>query len=437
MRFAIRLLPWALLLSLLLAVGMAAALAIGVWLAIEQQPLVQQATPVSHDDIARARQLLRGNDPRRALPGITRAVVLTQRDLELLLNQAGQRFGEVRSRVRLQAGLAWVQTSLALPLPTRANASASDGDGWLNVQVVLRETDGLPEVQRLRLGRLPVPGWLAEAVLPRLLVALDLQAQGELAQRLVSRVVFRSQHLVLAYAWPDNAPLALTNTLLRPDEQARLRIYADRLAALGTAFAAKGSAPVSMTQLLPPLFALAAQRSPDAASAARENRAALVALAFNAYGSGLAPLIASAPRAPGRRAPPVTLAGRQDSAQHFLVSAALAAEGGGPLADAIGLYKEVADSRGGSGFSFNDLAADRAGTRLGLLALRNPLALQARLAQGAREAELLPDVSDLPEFMREADFKRRYGGVDAPAYRQLMIDIEARLDRLPLLSTAP
>lgn len=429
MRFAVRLLPWALLLSLLLVVGVAAALAIGVWLAIERQPLVQQATPVSHDDIARARQLLRGNDPRRALPGITRAVVLTQRDLELLLNQAGQRFGDLRSRVRLQAGLALVQTSL--PLPT------STSDGWLNVQAVLRETDGLPEVQRLRLGRLPVPGWLAEAVLPRLLVALDLQAQGELAQRLVSRVAFRSQHLVLAYSWPDNAPLALTNTLLRPDEQARLRIYADRLATLSTALAAKGSAPVSMAQLLPPLFALAAQRSPDAASAARENRAALVALAFNAYGSGLAPLIASAPRAPGRRAPPVTLAGRQDSAQHFLISAALAAEGGGPLADAIGLYKEVADSRGGSGFSFNDLAADRAGTRLGLLALRNPLALQARLAKDVRETELLPDVSDLPEFMREADFKRRYGGVDAPAYRQLMIDIEARLDRLPLLSTAP
>ncbi|OGB08061.1 MAG: hypothetical protein A3E25_18955 [Burkholderiales bacterium RIFCSPHIGHO2_12_FULL_69_20] len=429
MRFAVRLLPWALLLSLLLVAGVAA----GVWLAIERQPLVQQATPVSHDDIARARQLLRGNDPRRALPGITRAVVLTQRDLELLLNQAGQRFGEVRSRVRLQAGLALVQTSLTLPRPW----PTSVGGGWLNVQVVLRETEGLPEVQRLRLGRLPVPGWLAEAVLPRLLVALDLQAQGELAQRLVSRVAFRSQHLVLAYAWPDNAPLALTNTLLRPDEQARLRIYADRLATLGTALAARGSAPVSMAQLLPPLFALAAQRSPDAATAARENRAALVALAFNAYGSGLAPLIASAPRAPGRRAPPVTLAGRRDSAQHYLISAALAAEGGGPLADAIGLYKEVTDSRGGSGFSFNDLAADRAGTRLGLLALRNPLALQARLAKGVRETELLPDVSDLPESLREADFKRRYGGVQAPGYRQLMIDIEARLDRLPLLRPAP
>jgi hypothetical protein len=425
MRFVGRLLPWALLLSLLLVAGLAA----GVGLALERQPLVQQATAVSHVDIARARLLLQGNDPRRALPGITRAVVLTQRDLELLIDQAGQRFGDVRSRVRLQAGLALVQASLHLP--------DSAGGGWLNVQAVLRETQGLPEVQRLRLGRLPVPGWLAEAVLPRLLVALDLQAQGELAQRLVSRVGFRSQQLVLAYAWPDNAPLALTNTLLRPDEQVRLRIYADRLAALGAELAAKGSAPVSMTQLLPPLFALAAQRSPDAATAARENRAALVALAFNAYGSGLAPLIASAPRAPRRGAPPVTLAGRRDSAQHFLISAALAAEGGGPLADAIGLYKEVADSRGGSGFSFNDLAADRAGTRLGQAALRTPQALQARLAQGVQESELLPDVSDLPESMREADFKRRYGGVDAPGYRQLMSDIEARLDRLPLLRAAP
>ena len=34
--------------------------------------------------------------------------------------------------------------------------------------------------------------------------------------------------------------------------------------------------------------------------------------------------------------------------------------------DAIGVYKEVRDSRGGSGFSFNDMAANRAGTRFGL-----------------------------------------------------------------------
>ena len=112
----------------------------------------------------------------------------------------------------------------------------------------------------------------------------------------------------------------------------------------------------------------------------------------------------------------------------------MAAERGGPLADAIGLYKEVSDSRGGSGFSFNDLAADRAGSRLGLRAVRQPQQLQTRLAVGVNEAELLPDIRDLPESLSEAEFKRRYGSLDAPAYRRLMANIEGRLDRLPLLA---
>ena len=29
----------------------------------------------------------------------------------------------------------------------------------------------------------------------------------------------------------------------------------------------------------------------------------------------------------------------------------------------------------------------------------------------------MPVWSDLPEFMPEAEFKRRFGGIDAPAYR--------------------
>jgi hypothetical protein len=30
---------------------------------------------------------------------------------------------------------------------------------------------------------------------------------------------------------------------------------------------------------------------------------------------------------------------------------------------------------------------------------------------------------DLPEYMSEAEFKRRFGGVDAMAYKQLLSDI--------------
>jgi hypothetical protein len=98
------------------------------------------------------------------------------------------------------------------------------------------------------------------------------------------------------------------------------------------------------------------------------------------------------------------------------------------------VYKEIADSRGGSGFSFNDIAADRAGTRFGELAANIATAkkLQQRLVAGVTEKDLMPATADLPEFMQEAEFKRRFGGVDAPEYKKMMANIERRIAALSL-----
>jgi len=126
------------------------------------------------------------------------------------------------------------------------------------------------------------------------------------------------------------------------------------------------------------------------------------------------------------------LGDRIDFAQHFLVSAAIAARAGGPLADVLGLAKEVSDARDGSGFSFNDLAVNRAGVRLGEVAVADPARLAGWLAAGVRDADLMPDVSDLPEFLPEAAFVARYGGIGAPAYEALVAEIEARVVALPL-----
>ena len=405
-----------------------------LWLGLDAAPLVTQTPVPAPADIARALQLLQRHDPRGKLPGITRTVSLSQHELELLINQAGRRYGQPRVRLQLQTGQAQVQASLALPA---FGALGALGSGhWINLDTVLRQTDGLPRLQHLQLGRLPVPGWLADALLPRVLAALQLRAPGALVQRMVSSVAFGSQQLTLDYAWPDNPQRDLANSLLPAAEQARLQVYSDQLARLSTELAPSG--PVSMARLLPPVFALAQARSTDQDMAALENRAALVALAFLVNGRGVPALQPRVGGAAGNvsneRAINVTLMGRHDTPQHFLVSAALSAEGGGPLSDAIGLYKEVADSRGGSGFSFNDLAADRAGTRLGLLAARDPLAFQARLAAGVQEADLMPKVSDLPESMTAQDFQRRFGGVGGPAYQRMLQDIEARLDQIALLA---
>jgi hypothetical protein len=280
---------------------------------------------------------------------------------------------------------------------------------------------------------LRIPGWLAENALPPLLAALNLRNQGELAHRLVNRVSFGPQQLVLAYALPNGLRHDLRESLLPAAEQARLKAYADHLATVSGLLAARQS-KVSMAQLIPPTFQFAARRSTDRASAEAENRAALVALAFLVNHQNLATLAPGATPWPRKPELHVELAQRSDTPLHFLVSSALAVTGGGPLADAIGLYKEVADSKGGSGFSFNDLAADRAGTRFGQQALRDPQGFQSRLAAiRLEESDLLPPIADLPEAMSADEFARRYGGVGAPAYQRMLADIEARLDKLVLL----
>ncbi len=58
---------------------------------------------------------------------------------------------------------------------------------------------------------------------------------------------------------------------------------------------------------------------------------------------------------------PATFKGRRDHAQHFCVSAFLTAFAGKTTAAAAGLMKELMDAQGGSGFSQDDLVADRLG----------------------------------------------------------------------------
>lgn len=419
-RIGLRAVAWAAL--ALLAAGL-----IAIALAVQGAPRWPAVGTVSPADVARARDFLRLNDPRRPAAGPLRTLVATEGEANLMLGQVARRLApDASAQLRLGAGTARLQASLRLPHSPVA--------AWLNVEATLSETPGLPAVDALRLGRLPVPGWLAESLLPRLAGRLAAATpEAALALDMVRRVRLSPTRLVVVYDWGDDGLQRLLGSLLPPAEQARLTAYAQALAGAMQAHAGAGAGPgLPLDRLLPPLFTLASQRSAGGGDALAENRAALLTLALQASGRRLSELVPAVRAAP---LPPLTLtlAGREDFAQHFLISAVLALEGGGPLADAIGVYKETADLRQGSGFSFNDIAADRAGTRLGLLARRAPLALQERLSRGARESDFMPEVADLPEFLGRKEFLATYGGLDAPAYRRMLADIERRLDALPLL----
>lgn len=403
--------------SWLLATGLA-----GLWLATDRTASVSERSDLRHTDVQRVLDIARTHDPRRATPGKVTAVALTERDMDLLLNHAAHRALGARMRVQVERGSATLQVSSEWP--------ASPLGRWLNLEVRWRETAALPVVQSWRVGSLPLPAALATPLmrlaLDRSFPGADLSALDDVARR----VRFFDDQMNVVYVLNQDTAVRLLSSLTPAEDRERLRAYSDRLVGLVGIDPTKWT--VTLPQLIGPMFELARQRTALGHDAAKENRAAILALAAFATGRGLGEVVPAARLWPQPRRLQVTLQGRDDFPQHFLVSAALVTEGTTPLANAIGLYKEMADSRGGSGFSFNDMAANRAGTLFGELALRDPARLQALLAGGVREDSLVPDMTDLPEFLSAPEFARQYGGVGGAEYTRLQADIERRLGALPL-----
>jgi hypothetical protein len=420
---------------LLLVLGLTAALALvvaaaGLWLLPEAEPAVTRGEAMSPTDVERALQLARAHDPRRALSGVVRTLRLSQHEAELLLNLAAARVRpDSRWSLRLGAEHLHLQASLRLPSNPWGPWLNLRGQ-WLNLRVEARQTHGLPQLESVTVGRLPLPVVLVTSLVDVLAEHYGLVGARTLAAVAVQRVRLAPQRIDIVYAWGPDGPARVLTTLLSATEHERLRIHAARLAD----FTAQGPADKTwpLSELLPPMFELARQRSAGGEDPALENRAALLVLGAVANGVSLGTLLPERQGELASRPIRLTLAGRRDFPQHFLSSAALAVDSGGPMADMIGLFKELTDARSGSGFSFNDMAANRAGTRLGELAMTAPQRLQQRLSGGLHEGDFMPDVSDLPEFMSERDFRRRFGAPGSPAYQRMMRDIEDRLGATPL-----
>ncbi len=412
MRSLIRLIV--LLFLLLAAATLAAAL-----IMVQDRPLVADSAELSHQDIVRARQLLEEHDPRRVREPVRKTLILTAQDLNLLAGYLMSQGGHGSARVTLSKGALAVQATLKL-------AQNPLGD-YLNVDLGLADDGAFPRIVHLRIGDLPVPAALAEYLATRVLESASRRVEYRVARQVVREIHLDDQRVRIVYQWrPENLE-HVRERLVPAADRARLLTYQKHL--VNVSHLPELGATVTTDKLLKLMFERS-QEEPVDADPVAENRALLRVLAAYVDGRDINDLAPEAARL-GHAAPhKVMLRGRQDLAQHFLTSAALAATGGGNISDAIGLYKEVSDSRGGSGFSFTDLAADRAGTRFGELATASPgaaSALQKRIAAGISEADMMPVVADLPELMPEAEFRRRFGAVDSPAYRATMDDIEGRI----------
>ncbi|MDT3707699.1 MAG: hypothetical protein ROZ09_12795 [Thiobacillus sp.] len=396
------------------------------WLLLDSAPAIEPPAELRRTELAWVKALFLKHDPRQQPPDVIHSIQLDEDELNRLLNYAVELRQVSGIAAELTPGTATLTATLAVP--------RNPFGRYLNLTAEVAEAPGGIRIQHLQLGSLPLPSVLADGMARLVHRWLRRDETYATLSDAFSRVNFGENQATLDYRWRPELLTRLerksAELLIAPEHQARMLNYAGQLDALLKHHPRDSTVPLA--SVVAPLFAHAQASGGDAAE---ENRAALTALA--AYLSGISlPRLLEGDSPSIRRAPRVLLSlhGRRDFAEHFMISAALAVNGGSRLANAIGLVKEEEDATRGSGFSFTDVAANRAGVRLGERATGEAaLRVQRMLAAARSDTDLLPDFRDLPEYMPEPEFDRRFGPVDGPRYRQIVDSIDARLAAHPLV----
>ena len=416
MRFLFKLVLVSLILLPLLVLG-------GLYLCIEDRPLIQRNVRLTPDEVQRAKQLLSEHDPRKLKDGEVKSISVSTRELSLASNYLVHLLGNGGSVITMKDGYLAAQATVQLP--------KNPIDGYINIDLALIQTADLPRIDHLRIGQLEIPEWLANMGLHRGFDSLYSKPGYQFTSEVIHDVAMSQDRLNITYQWKSEITDVVRGALISSQEQERLKAYHQQLTHLTSRMPA--GSQVSLINLLQPLFTLAQERS-KTSNAEEENRAALLVLSAYVNGRGIKRLVHEAENWTTPIRHTVTLKGRKDFSQHFMTSASLSMMGGQVLSDAIGLFKEVDDSRGGSGFSFADLCADKAGTAFGERATSNNHAgrFQKRVTDSTREGDFMPVTSDLPEHMPNAEFQNRFGGLNSSRYNRMVEKIDERITALRL-----
>lgn len=414
-------LRWMLVLRLLLV-----TLLVCTWLAIGAQPVVPTPPPPDARSIELARGVVKQVAGGENVPGKRQVITLGQAELDGLSSLVSQVIAPTRVDARLVPPPR--RSSHAPELIARLSHALPLG-AWLNIEArVVSEGDGkgLPII-KAKIGLLPIPAWLARIIMTRAwsLVEAESPQARTLEETLpLVRIAPREARIVLIHPGRSAALAGLSRLGgTSTDPRWVARAYC----------ALTPHADADLAAIIRRAWSLA---RPGSLSAIDQNRGLMLAVAMRTVpeyrdrlAGGALPLVTACTN-PDQ---PVTLAGRNDLAKHWAMSAALEASLGGSVAQSLGAFKELSDSlEGGSGFSFVDLAADRSGERFARAATDPQLArfVQTRLAAVTQDQLLAREALSKPEGLDAALFEQTYSNIDSPEYVRALAAIDRLLDNV-------
>ncbi len=410
---------------------------IGVaFLVTENSPAVISAKTATAADVARSRAVAKRVLKQILITKTATTVIFNEKDIDgffAMMNRAIPRL--VGDAIISPHGL---EAAITLRLPRNPLRN------YVNLRFHLKPSANGLEIGTTSLGHIPFPGVGITVLLRH---SLNLMLGDDTGSKLIQSVT--TTKFVGDVAKLSVEPL--------PDLRERLQAFSRHLAnvrnevsLLGSRdviniyyaklvkldYIGKGPGSVSLAKIFGPFFVLVKDRSSQG-SPAMENQNALLALVMY-FGDArferlTGPVRYGALQGHRPRNQGVRLAERRDLLLHFIISAGLKVVSDHGIAMAIGEFKELLDSnKGGTGFSFVDLAADRAGVRFAEVATETnggARHLLDVLAGKTNEKAFFPDFTDLPEGLSENIFKRHYGDVNDSRYGEVVAEIDRRLAR--------
>jgi hypothetical protein len=347
----------------------------------------------------------------------------------------------VDSRVQVNAQLHTDTFSLegmiALPLPIERR--------FVKFRATLMQSKGAAKIKDISLGLLPVSESLFWSVINFGLAQFVLPDLEKPAQAFVLRVNINPNMLFALIELPDSLlektgesslVAQLSQASLSKQVISRANEYVNKL----TQFNKQNPEESSLEAYVQFILREASKQNQHAVE---ELSGAIVALTwflgdsrFDRYITGFLTLTKEQIEVSNEARKTVTLLHRQDLRKHFLYSAYIQLIGSNSASYFIGELKELSDSISGTGFSFADLQADRAGTLFSHLATHSKESGKMLIKRGLESSEivLIPSIERLPEGINQAEFERIYQHTASKEYLALVDEIDSRIWTLPLYS---
>ena len=388
----------------------------------------QQITPA---DVSAAKKLLSDTVKHLSQHDGTIALSFDQSQLNALFNVASYASRQMQFRSEI--------SPFGLMISGRGNLYMLFVTRGLDANCLLGPTATGFAIVSCWLGQLPVPGfvanWLLHTLVNNTIAApadqqlLQLLATGEIRQ---NRLVFSANNaapIQLRLQPQFYQPFAADEST--PPLAADIAFYLQQLKLLRR----KNFREHRLAFYLHQLFTLAEQRATMTAQPINEAYqnamwAAAVTMGNRKFIYYANPAI-QLNQVP--KTAPVTLNGRRDLALHFLYSAVIQMLSSSELSEQIGLLKEIMDAdSGGSGFSFADLAADKAGTRFAeRLNTYTPSCLENYSPLNFEHA-IMPPTDELLEGLDEYEFSQLFGQMNSQTFDQVELTLKNLINNLPL-----